>query len=289
MAGLENLKILDKNNIRTNIQIVLCPGINDGPDLVETLNGLLSGFNNIISVGIVPVGITKFNSCKDLKPFDKKSAMETIESVNRLKNNERAFKNSRRIYLSDEFYLLSGIDFPKYKSYGDFYQLENGIGKSMEFFKEIKDVLMSGSNSWKMKIPAAKELKILIVTSAYGEIILNKSLDMLRSNKNIARRDMSGIEVLMVGNMFLGGNIKATGLLSGSDIISDLGKIDLNKYSKILIPGSIFNSEGLTLDNFSRKQIEKINNNIIIIPDDGNSFIKCLLGLDIKKQGKYDK
>ncbi len=280
MVGLKNLRTLDKNNIKTNIQIVLCPGINDGADLVETLNGLLSGFKNIVSVGIVPVGITKFRSRKSLNPFDKKNALKTIESVARLKILKKSVIKSWIIYLSDEFYLLADMDFPAYKSYGGFHQLKNGIGKSTEFFRQVKDALRSMGNAAGLKRFISKKVKILIVTSAYGEIIINKTLNMLRAKKYITKKDMSCIEVLMVKNMFFGGNIKATGLLAGSDIISNLGKIDLNKYRKILIPGCIFNYEDLTLDNFSRKHIESLNMNIKIIPDDGINFIKHLVSRD---------
>ncbi|MEA2016519.1 MAG: DUF512 domain-containing protein, partial [Actinomycetota bacterium] len=61
MKGIENLKFLDKNGIKTNIQIVLCPGINDGNNMRNTLLNLITGYRNIMSIGIVPVGITKYN------------------------------------------------------------------------------------------------------------------------------------------------------------------------------------------------------------------------------------
>ena len=277
MAGLKNLRMLDGNNIKTNIQIVLCPEINDGPDLIDTLSRLLTEFINIISVGIVPVGITRFNSRKGLKPFNKKNSIKTIESVNILKTNN-ILKDPGRIYLSDEFYILAGIDLPAYKSYGDFYQLENGIGKSSDFLKQARDAAGSAAMTAREKRSTGDRAKKLIVTSEYGEVIIKRSLDILRSNKNITKKELSFFEILVIRNIFFGGNIKSTGLMTGSDIISNLGKIELNRYDKILIPDSIFNADGQTLDNFSRKQIEGLNKNIKIIPEDGKNFIKQLLG-----------
>ena len=165
MAGLKNLRMLDENNIKTNIQIVLCPGINDGTDLIETLSRLLTEFINVISVGIVPVGITRYNSSKGLKSFDKRNAIKTIESVNGLKTNKNALKNPGRIYLSDEFYILAGTDFPAYKNYGDFYQLENGIGKSTDFLKQARDSLRSIAGTTGIKRSTGEDRgKKLIVT-----------------------------------------------------------------------------------------------------------------------------
>ena len=71
-------------------------------------------------------------------------------------------------------------------------------------------------------------------------------------------------------------------MLAGSDIISNLGKIDLSRYNKILIPDSVFNYEGLTLDNYSRRQIEGLNNNIKIVPEDGKNFIGHLFDYNIE-------
>ena len=112
ISGPENLKVLDKNNIKTNIQIVLCPGINDGRDLTDTLFTLTNDFKSILSIGIVPVGITKFNSNCKLKPYTGESALKVIKKVNDFKKNRKFSKKSANIYLSDEFYILAGISFP---------------------------------------------------------------------------------------------------------------------------------------------------------------------------------
>lgn len=274
ISGPENLKILDRNDIRTNIQIVLCPGINDGSDLLETLLTLVSDFKNILSIGIVPVGVTKFNKNSKIKPYNGKKASEIINKIKSFKRIHGSFKNTENIFLSDEFYVLAGFDFPAYKHYRDFYQIENGIGKSIVFLQEI-DEQMKLSHVDKIK---SSKGPILIITSEYGKNVINKSMDNIaKKSKTAGKKIVSCVKVLEVENKFLGGNIKVTGLLSGQDIKSALCKEVTGIFKKILIPEEIFNEDNLTIDDFNRKDIKGINSRIKIIPEDGHSFIREII------------
>jgi len=276
MSGLDNLKILDRNGIKTNIQIVLCHGINDGNNLADTLFILLNDLKNMLSIGIVPVGITGFNNNYNLKPYKRKSALRIIDYVNNFKKDYKSVKDSDNIYLSDEFYILAGVDFPEYEYYGNFYQIENGIGKSTDFLKQVEDYLKYDHIPIPGKFNKNRKY-ILIVTSEYGEAIISNALKIiLEKFNNIGEKIVSYIKILEIENKFFGGNIKITGLLSGKDIISKLSKEDMGIYEKILIPSSIFNEENLTIDNYARKDIEIISNKIKIISEKGTSFIKEL-------------
>ncbi len=270
ISGPENLKILDRNDIRTNIQIVLCPGINDGRDLLETLLTLVSDFKNILSIGIVPVGVTKFNKNSKIKPYTGEKASEIINKINSFKRNHKFLKKTENIFLSDEFYILAGFDFPVYKYYGDFCQIENGIGKSTVFLKEIDEQIKL---SYVDKFKSVKG-PVLVITSEYGKNVIDRSLDNIaKKSKTAGKKIVSCVKVLEVENKFLGGNIKVAGLLSGQDIKSALGEENTERFKKILIPEEIFNEENLTIDDFHRKDIEEINSRIKIIPEDGHSFI----------------
>jgi len=81
VSAIDTLFLLDKNNVRTNIQIVLCPGINDADDLENTLDILTGSFKKVLSIGIVPVGITKYNRNPLLKPFDSDSSKKLINYI----------------------------------------------------------------------------------------------------------------------------------------------------------------------------------------------------------------
>ncbi len=276
MCGLENLKFLDENGIKTNIQIVLCPDINDSGSLENTLFALIKNYKNILSIGIVPVGITKYNSNQNLEPYHKKGAIEVINDINNFKESYKSLKKTDIIYLSDEFYILAGISFPGYEYYKNFYQIENGIGKSIHFLKQIKDFLKNDYISSRI-LGGIKNYKreILLVTSEYGKIVIENALGIvLKKLGDRGKEIVSFLKILKVVNKFLGGNIKITGLLSGRDIISNLKKENMHMYGKILIPNSIFNEENLTIDNYKKQDFEKIDRNIKIIPEDGFSFIR---------------
>ena len=275
ISGPENLKILDKNNIRTNIQIVLCPGINDGEDLEVTLLTLISDFKNILSIGIVPVGVTRFNKNPKIKPYTKENALNVINKINDFKKNHMSLKKSENIFLSDEFYILAGIDFPEYKYYGDFYQIDNGIGKSTVFLKDIDEEVKFDRFT---DISGSDKRPILVVTSEYGKKIIDESLNIIiKKLKTAGKKIVSCVKVLEVENKFLGGNVKVTGLLSGQDIKSSLGEENIEEFDKILLPAGIFNEENFTIDGFNRKNIEEISSRIRIIPEDGHNFIREII------------
>jgi putative radical SAM enzyme (TIGR03279 family) len=268
--GIDNLKVIDRYGIETNIQIVLCPGINDGKKLINTLYLLLTGYDHIRSIGIVPVGLTKFNTERRLKPCSHKYSECIIRTINEFNIKYRYLKAGRKIYLSDEFYILAGAALPNHTHYGDFYQIKNGIGKSTDFLKQVGDYIEYGSIDYNIS-----KKKILVVTSEYGKIVIENALKLIR--KNLSGTTYSyglTIKVLEVKNNFFGGNIKVSGLLTGRDIISGLKKESLKLYEKIIIPDSIFNKDDLTIDDYSKEDLISIDSRIKIISEEGNSFIK---------------
>ncbi len=275
ISGVKNLKILDNNGIKTNIQIVLCPGINDGKDLENTLTKLTKYFNNIISIGIVPVGITKYNNYSELKPYTKISASEIINFT----NNFNKKYNSDNIFLSDEFYVIAEKKFPDYNYYKDFYQINNGVGKYINFLNQIFKFFQDNKKKFFINLidnnnnPYKKG--ILVITSEYGKHVIINTLKIIGEKwKDFNLLVNPYLKVISIKNDFFGGNIKVTGLLSGIDIISNLKKIKITKYSKIIIPDCIFNKDNLTIDNYRKHEIKRISNRIKIIPEDGLSFVK---------------
>ena len=186
-CAIDNLYTLDKNNIRTNIQIVLCPGINDAEDLENTLDILTGSFKKIQSIGIVPVGITKYNKNPILKSFDKDSSIKLINYIHSYRQKNKKNTSAKKVYLSDEFYLIAGKDFPGPKEYGRFLQIQNGIGKSADFIndfeKEISRIekkhCIENCASESELIKISKKFT-LIITSEYGIQVLEKCLALLK-------------------------------------------------------------------------------------------------------------
>jgi putative radical SAM enzyme (TIGR03279 family) len=284
--AIDNLFILDKNNIRTNIQIVLCPGINDEEDLENTLNILTGSFKKIQSIGIVPVGITKYNRNPLLKPYDRHSSAKIINYIHGYRQNNKKNPFSGKVYLSDEFYLIARKDFPRSKEYGRFLQIQNGIGKSADFLndfeKEIKRLERkhnTGENPSESELIRISRNKSLVITSEYGAAVLEKCVALLKIVlKKYCLKDQNRIELQPVKNIFFGGNVKVTGLLSGKDILDSLDNIDLSIYSSILLPEIIFNHDGLTLDDININVFKNLDPRIKIVKDNGKDMIKNLAG-----------
>jgi len=278
MNGIDNLKFLDENGIKTNIQIVLCPGINDGKDLYRTLLELASDYKNILSIGIVPVGITKYNNNRNLKSYSRESAKEVINGIKKFKKDYGSLKGINNIYLSDEFYVMGEVTFPPYRQYKNFYQIENGVGKSVYFLRQVSDIVKENHNlycSIAFKNKNDKKNRILLVTSEYGRDIIKTAIKIIFEELgDCVERRFLDIDIMEVKNNFFGGNIKITGILSGGDIESSLKKRDAGKYLRVLIPDSIFNEDNLSIDNYEKNDFKKMGKNVKIIPEDGLSFIK---------------
>ncbi|MCX6384697.1 MAG: DUF512 domain-containing protein [Actinobacteria bacterium] len=302
--SMDILKILDQNEIKINIQIVLCPKINDGNDLLNTLDFLNHSFNNILSIGIVPVGITGYNKNSTLISFNSEGSKELIEVINNYNRQE----HKTRIFLSDEFYILADIEFPEYRFYGNFPQMKNGIGLCRNFIQESdnylkkndKEIIFCINNIIKSKQgnyinkgqTRSNDLKysiknsILILTSKYFFKTMNYQTDKLSYFIKTNKLNINlNLKVKDVKNYFLGGNVKVAGLLTYYDFIrafnnkTDINKKEFGSYDKILIPNIIFNNDGLTLDNKTKKDFENISENIKFIDPDGKTFLREILGL----------
>lgn len=296
MRASDILNIFDLNKIKVHIQIVLCPGINDGDDLLNTLDFLNCHFKNIESIGIVPVGITDYNKNPLLLRFEKENSRKLIETVNsytELKNHKK------NVFLSDEFYIISGYDFPHYKSYGNFSQIENGIGLCRNFIFEIDRYLENFSkkiiydsgltnktgnvllkNDSKRIIKKCPK-KILVFTSEYFYETMGLQVEKINNLDREKTLNLNlKLKVNYLKNYFLGGNVKVAGLLTYHDFIcwynkqSSLEKKEFAKYDKILIPNIIFNKDGLTLDNKVQNDFLNIYKNIQFIDPCGKSFLK---------------
>ncbi|MBM3700609.1 MAG: DUF512 domain-containing protein, partial [Actinobacteria bacterium] len=201
--------------------------------------------------------------------FTRSGAAGVIEFLNKFKKLNAKNKNASKIYLSDEFYLIAGKQLPPLPYYGKLYQIKNGIGKSADFLDQfskslLKYVCKNKNNGLCME-------KLLIITSEYGKDIIGQAIKLLCNLSD--SHGSKKIDISVVKNDLLGGNVKVTGLLSGNDIIKQLNSINMESYDRILIPECIFNPEGLTIDNFCRESILKYGSgNIFIIPEDGKSL-----------------
>lgn len=195
--ALENLKWFRKNKIPFHAQIVLCPGYNDGAELERTLNDLAELKNTVLSVAIVPVGITQFRT-EMLTQVDKKCAQETLRIASKYK----------KVCCSDEFFLLAGQEIPPAKYYGNFSQLEDGVGSIRLLLEDFKSLEIP------KKLKNTK--KILFATSYAANIALDEICTKLDKIKNLTT------EVVPVKSNYWGRDITVAGLITTDDLIEAL-------------------------------------------------------------------
>ncbi|MGM0607450.1 MAG: DUF512 domain-containing protein [Candidatus Muiribacteriota bacterium] len=250
----KNLSFLTSEEISLNIQIVLIPGLNDGEILKETLRGLYKFTPYIDSVGIVPVGLTRFRkNLEKISSVDSKKALEVLNLVTKFQ--KKAFKEYgvKWVYPADEFFLLAEKKIPGDSFYNKYEQIENGIGITRKF-------LNSFHRASKRKVLDFNR-KGYLITSVSGK----KIFDTLIKKYNL------NIELIVVKNKFFGESITVTGLLTARDILFNISKKALKDYP-VLVPDIIFNFEEYTLDNVSREEILKTDNRINIIKTKGCSL-----------------
>ena len=122
---MEQLKELVDKGIDLHTQVVLCPGFNDGKELERTINDLYALYPSVLSLAIVPVGLTRYRDhCHPLTKFSPTAAEEVIRLVHKYQQKCRKESQESFVYLADEFYLAAGKEIPSYESYDGFRNLK---------------------------------------------------------------------------------------------------------------------------------------------------------------------
>jgi len=239
---LEIMQRFADNGISMNCQIVLCRGINDGEELLRTVNDLAKLAPAIESVSVVPVGLTKFREgLPSLIPFDKTSARAVIADTEKCQAKMIDSSGTRFVFLADEFYLLAEQAIPAFENYEDFLQIENGVGLMAMFKQEFIDAYDEKNKSSKLK-------KTIVTGFASFEFITE-----------LTKTVSPNTQVFAIKNEFFGENITVSGLVTGQDIINQLRGIDLGE--KLLIPKCMLRAnDTVFLDDVTVADIEKTLN-----------------------------
>ncbi len=262
--ALDIMKRFDEAGIKMNSQLVLCPEYNDGAELERSLDDLLS-LKNMECIAAVPVGLTDHREgLTPLKPFDKNSAAKVLDIIDKYALIAEKKYGSRRIYGSDEFYLLSGREIPDADFYGDFLQLENGVG----LWALLKSEAESALDELDIK-DGERHIAIATGVSAYP---------LIRHIADLCEQKVNGLkcDVYAIQNNFFGKKITVSGLVTATDIYEQLK--DKNLGEKLLIPSSMLRAEGdmfldsITLDELSNR----LNVSIIPVNNDGYELIYAI-------------
>ncbi|MCX7902984.1 MAG: DUF512 domain-containing protein [Caloramator sp.] len=260
------LKKLAEGGISINCQIVLCYGINDKEELINTLEDLKRLYPNVQNVAIVPVGITKYReNLYNIEGYDARKSLELIEYLKPLQEKYQRELGTPFARLADEFYVMAGVELPEYEHYGDFEQLEDGIGMIRFFERNIMEDLKALNFDGKGK-------RLAFIT---GESFF-RYLDNI--SKLIAERFNLNIKVYKVYNEFFGEMITVAGLLTGKDIIKQLKNLIKEDY--IVIPNNMLKAdEDIFLDDISLSDLEKeLNVKAIKVKYTGEDLLEKIKG-----------
>ncbi len=263
---LEIIPRLNEAGIKINCQLVLCPDFNDGQELERTLNDL-SALQNVECIAAVPVGLTKYREgLEPLKPFDKQSAGAVIDIIDKAGNKCIERYSERRIYAADEFYLLSEREIPEASYYGDFLQLENGVGLWALLKSEAESALedIEQTNT---------DRHISLATGVAAKPLIDYVADLCSKKNKGLKCDVYGIK-----NKFFGERITVAGLVTATDIYEQLK--DKNLGSELLIPSSMLRKErDMFLDSVTVEELsEKLKVKITVVDCDGYSLTDAILG-----------
>ncbi len=253
---MEQLKKLQDNGILFHTQIVVCPDFNDGPVLEKTIKDLLIFQTSLLSIAVVPVGLTKHRK-KMLKPISRRGALRICNTVMKLSEQDMESAGFRRIFIADEFLLKAGINIPSNTYYEDYPQIENGVGLVRLLLEEWKSVKKKLSRKKNKRNSMAKDVQIkrkkhyILLTSVsalpFLEMIIGELTQFI---------DHAAISVKPVKNRFFGESVTVAGLITAKDIINTV-KNRSRKAVTVIIPEVILNYNNYTLDGFSIDRISK--------------------------------
>ena len=239
---LNQLQMLAAAGIVMHTQIVLCPGLNDGAELERTVADLADMFPAVKSLAIVPLGLTRHRKkLPSLTAVDSDYAGQFVTIWEPKAEALRKRVGTAFLFLADEFYLKAALPFPPIKEYGDFPQIENGVGMVPLFMKEAAQVVNMARSIGKFR------LTVVTGVSSFGFVF--DFIEKLRVK--------TGLEFvpLAVENRLFGSSVTVSGLVSGNDIIAALEGHETG--SALLVPDVMLKEgEGIFLDDISLEELE---------------------------------
>ena len=272
--GLNNIDIMPllmrfkENGIAVHAQAVLCPGINDGEQLVKTIEELRGVAR---SLAVVPVGLTKFQKSKLLKPVTPEYAAGIIDVVDAYQEKYLKEDGTRFVWCADEFYTLSGRAIPDYDFYENFAQIDNGVGMIASFRNEFETALADACHG------DAGGVSLDVATGVSAYPLISELCSLFREKFPKAH-----IRIHKITNIFFGESVTVAGLISGGDIAAQLkGKLIS---SALLIPDTMLKADSnIFLDDLTvaalEKELSTPENYVKVIPTavNGEKFLQAII------------
>lgn len=251
---IERMRKLGENGIKMHTQLVIVPGLNDGEELEKSIHGL-HGIEGVLTVAVVPVGLTDHREgLANLRVATAEESSATVEQVERLNEEFGGF-----CWCSDEYYVKAGRPPREYGYYGDFEQIENGVGLFAQFYDNVDFELSSIEDMHLGK-------KVGFVTGVDFAPYLEKKLKEVDAKIGISST------VFGVVNNFFGQHITVAGLVTASDIIA---QVDAAGLDAAVIPDNMLKEFGdVFLDNVTVAEAEHaLGVPFIVVSHSGSDFV----------------
>jgi putative radical SAM enzyme (TIGR03279 family) len=287
-TSLRWLRALLDHGVETRGQVVVCPGVNDGAVLDDTLAGVLDEYPELATLAVVPLGVSRFNPEPAMRPHTPGEAAAVIDAVEDWQDVYLAALGRRLVHAADEYYLLAGRAFPAADRYDGFPMHEDGIGMARAFELEFTGAVASttgvrsgffaavdgppnptdyrtpcGSAQQPVASPVRRrrDAPVAVLTAPLGAAVLRPLLDAGRPD----------VRVVVVDNEFFGGNTGATGLMVGADLVRTLR--DEPPGQRYLLPDVCLSDDGRFLDGL---RVSDLPLPVEVVATDGHALRRAI-------------
>ncbi|HEX9083381.1 MAG TPA: DUF512 domain-containing protein [Gemmatimonadaceae bacterium] len=235
------LSRLTAGGIQFHAQMVVVPGLNDEAVLEESLTDLWNMGEAVLSAAVVPVGLTQFSHLYTGKKMDRATACSILLQVEKWGQRAKRERGETWVFGSDELYMLAERELPGPEHYGEFAQIENGVGSVTSLRMRVSAGLD--------RVARRDGQRIGVVTGLAMAPLMEPLLDRLR--------EVSGADfkLIIAENSLFGPTITTAGLLVGKDIMTALG--DRHDLDIALIPAETINDDGVFLDDFTLEAVRE--------------------------------
>ncbi|MGB1610061.1 MAG: DUF512 domain-containing protein [Ilumatobacteraceae bacterium] len=291
--SLRWLRALLDHGIEVRAQIVVCPGVNDGTHLDDTLAGLLDRFPELATIAVVPLGVSRFNPETSMREHTVAEARAVVDTVSAWQEAYRSVFGRRVVHLADEYYLRAELPFPPIEHYEGCEMHEDGVGMARTFESEFLGISSGATGPRRgffvsvdtdegmppnpaaytglrtttrveLRAPSAVADRTAVLTGHLGAEVIRPLID------DLGRDD---IRIIEVENRFFGGNTGVTGLMTFDDVARTLA--DEPEGDRFLLPDVCLSDDGRFLDGGRSVDLPR---NVEIVPTDGRSLRRALQG-----------
>jgi NifB/MoaA-like Fe-S oxidoreductase len=289
--SLRWLRALLDHGIAVRGQVVVCPGVNDGDVLDDTLAGVLDGYPELVSVAVVPLGLSRFNNEPAMRLHTPDEAARVVDIVERWQATYLELLGRRMVFAADEYYLMTGRPFPSAEQYEGFPMHEDGIGMARTFELEFEGHAATATgvrSGFFAAVDLPSNPAAYTGLRASGDHATTPAPVRLRTRRDstavltgqfgarvitplIERLGRDDVRVLPVANEFFGGNTGVTGLMTGADLTRVLATEPAG--DRYLLPDVCLSDDGRFLDGIT---VAELPRPVEIVATDGISLRRAL-------------